>query len=202
MLISVVESLINKYFIGEPYLIMRDGEWEKTMSEQAYTHPATPDTFTSFAVLKTDDATEVKTSLFCLQNKKTKLGKISNGKGILAVIPETFWDKNKVKNATEHGFFIETNGKIMPRLNPNKKHISICYTSKNNRIHTYTIFTQLINLKPEKIIKEQIEKHNPLAVKPLKVVEPKRIVEKKTVKKTKTVKEPPKFYDKFKIKKY
>ncbi len=200
MLISIVESLSNKYFIGEPGLIMRNGEWEKIAVGKPYAKLPSPDTFTNFEVLKTDD-NEVKTSLFCLQTKKTKFGKISNAKGILAVIPESFWDNNKITNAKEQGFFIETNGKTMPKLNPNKKHISVCYTGNDNKIYTYTILTQLTKLKIEKAVREKIEKHNPSAIKTLNVSETKKTVKKKSSH-VKTAVSQPKFYDKFKIKKY
>ncbi len=200
MLISIVESLSNKYFIGEPGLIMRNGEWDKIAVGEAYTKLPSPDTFTSFEVLKTDE-NEVKTSLFCLQTKKTKSGKISNAKGILAVIPESFWDNSKINSASRNGFFIETNGKTMPKLNPNKKHISVCYTGNGNKIYTYTILTQLTKLKIEKVVREKIEKHNPSAIKTSNVSEIKKTVQKK-LPSVKTAVSQPKFYDKFKIKKY
>ncbi|MGE4385550.1 MAG: hypothetical protein AB7E39_06785 [Endomicrobiaceae bacterium] len=201
MLIQAAESLSNKYFIGEPHLIMKNGEWEKVVSEQEYTQGASPDSFTSFAVVKSKND-ELSTSLFCLKTKKTVSGKISNANCLLAVIPESFWDKTKINNAAQHGFFIETNGKTYPKLNPNKKHISVCYTGNDNKIYTYTILTQLAKLKIEKIVREEIEKHNPSAIKNTNVFETKKTPEKETFKKHKAVKEAPKFYDKFKVKKY
>ncbi|MDD5022150.1 MAG: hypothetical protein PHR82_08515 [Endomicrobiaceae bacterium] len=144
MLISVVESSTNKYFIGEPHLIMKNGEWEKTMLENQYFQSATSDKFTGFEVLKSDN-NQLKTSLFCLQTKKNEISKISNDKFVLAVIPQSCWDNTKIAKAQEHGFFIETNGKVQPRLNPNKKHISICYTGQDNKTYTYTVFAQLKN---------------------------------------------------------
>lgn len=144
MLISVVESSASKYYIGEPFFMMESGEWEKTMLESQYSNSSSSDKFTGFEVLVMPDK-KLKTSLFCLQTKKNDAGIITNQKGILAVIPETFWDINKMSKAREHGFFIETNGKIPPKLNPNKKHISICYTGQDNKTYTYTIFAQLKN---------------------------------------------------------
>jgi len=155
MLITVVESKSSKYYIGEPFFVMKAGEWEKTMFETHYSGNSASDNFTGFEVLESEDK-KLKTSLFCLQTKKTEQGVITNQKCIIAVIPDTFWDINKMAKAKEHGFFIETNGKIPPKLNPNKNHISICYTGSDNKTYTYTILTQL--KRYEKYAKKLSEK--------------------------------------------